>query len=281
MWLLLALLAGAFFTGESLIQRFLMRQQKDAWAFAFFYSLIGAIVALPFMLAAPKIPSQPHVWLLVMLLGLLIVGNNLLLFRSSNFIEASMTGALMKLRLAWIFIFSILFIAGTFSWPKLLGTILAIAAGVIIIHNFKRPKSATGIYLVLGATLFNAGIIVLTKYLLGAFNVGSLTFFATYLPATVLIFLITPRVIPRITKMFREDKWAVVAACVLGALTNLALNAALSLHDATGVIVINEVFLILVLVGEHVLLKEKEQVWTKLVSVGLAIAGAVLIELSP
>jgi len=61
MWLLFSLLAGAFYTGESLIQRFLMRQQKDAWAFAFFYSLVGTIVAFPFMIASPKVPSQPHV----------------------------------------------------------------------------------------------------------------------------------------------------------------------------------------------------------------------------
>jgi drug/metabolite transporter (DMT)-like permease len=141
-------------------------------------------------------------------------------------------------------------------------------------------RLSTGIYLVLAATLFNAGVIVLTKHLLGSFNVASLTFFATYLPVTILMLLITPRVVPRITKMFREDKWTVAAACALGALTNLALNAALSLHDAASVVVINEAFLVLILVGEHVLLKEKERTWTKVASVILAIIGAIFIEVS-
>jgi len=277
MWLLFSLLAGAFYTGESLIQRFLMRQQKDAWAFAFFYSLVGTIVAFPFMIASPKVPSQPHVWLLVLLMGSLIVFNNLLIFRSSNFIEASLTGALLKLRLVWIFILSALFVGSAFSWSKLLGTIFTIAAGFIIVHAFNKPKSAKGIYLVLGATFFNASVIVLSKYLLGSFNAGSLTFFASYLPVTIMIFVITPHAVRRITKMFHEDKWTVAAACTLGALTNLAINAALSLHDATSVIVINEIFLVLVLVGEHVLLKEKEKAWVKLASVCLAIIGAVLI----
>jgi drug/metabolite transporter (DMT)-like permease len=280
MWLIFSLLAGALYTGESLIQRFVLRQQKDAWAFAFFYGLIGTVVAFPFMIVAPKIPTQPHIWLLVLLMGLLVVGNNLLLFRSSNFIEASLTGALMKLRLVWIFIFSLLFMSDVFSWLKLLGTLFAIAAGVIIIHNFKKPRSTTGILLVLGATVFNATIIVLSKYLLESFNVASMTFFAIYLPATIMMFFITPRVLSRVKKMFREDKKAVIIACALGALTNLALNAALSLHDATSVIVINEVFLVIVLAGEHIFLKEKEQPWIKLVSVSLAIIGAVLIEMS-
>jgi uncharacterized protein (UPF0303 family) len=33
------------------------------------------------------------------------------------------------------------------------------------------------------------------------------------------------------------------------------------------------------LIGEHVLLKEKEQLWVKLVSILLAIGGAILIQL--
>jgi drug/metabolite transporter (DMT)-like permease len=280
MWLIFSLLTGALYTGESLIQRFVLRQQKDAWAFASFYGLVGVVVAFPFMIVAPKIPTQPHIWLLVLLMGLLVVGNNLLLFRSSNFIEASLTGALLKLRLVWIFIFSLLFMSDIFSWPKLLGTLFAIAAGVIIVHNFKKPKSTAGILLVLGATVFNASIIVLSKYLLESFNVASMTFFAIYLPATIMMLFITPRLLPRIKKMFREDKKAVIMACALGALTNLALNAALSLHDATSVIVINEAFLVVVLVGEHIFLNEKEKPWIKLVSVSLAIMGAVLIEMS-
>jgi drug/metabolite transporter (DMT)-like permease len=80
MWLFFAILCGAFYTGESLLQRFHLRKQNDAWTFAFFYSLTGTIICFPFMLAAPKIPTSLHIWLLAALVGLLIVGNNLLLF---------------------------------------------------------------------------------------------------------------------------------------------------------------------------------------------------------
>ena len=42
----------------------------------------------------------------------------------------------------------------------------------------------------------------------------------------------------------------------------------------------NEAFLILVLVGEHIYLKEREKTWIKAGTVALAVAGAVLIDLS-
>jgi drug/metabolite transporter (DMT)-like permease len=280
MWLVFALLAGGFFTASNLLQRYHLRQQKDVWTFAFFFSFIGSIVSFPFMLASPKIPSTIEPWLLVIAVGLLIVGNNLLIFKASGLIEASLMNALTKLRLVWVFIFGILFLHTHFSWQKLAGTILAVLAGWVILHRFKKPDNTSGISLILSATLFNAGIIILSKYLLGSFNAVSLTFFASFLPATIFIFILMPQKTKRIRNLFKDDWRIVFLACSLGTFANLSLNVALSLHDATSVLVINEVCLILVLVGEHIYLKEREQAWIKFASVMLAVFGAILIEIS-
>jgi drug/metabolite transporter (DMT)-like permease len=280
MWLFFSVLAGALYTAESLLQRFHLRKQKDVWTFAFFYCLIGTIVSFPFMLASPKIPSNPAIWALAAIVGLIIVGNNMLFFKATGIIEMSVINSLLKLRLVWVFLFGIVFLHDHFSWQKLIGTMLAICAGWVILHSFKRPDSAKGISLILTMTIVNASIIILFKYLLSSFNAVSLTFFADFLPATLFTVLLMPKAVTRIKQFFKDDWRVVVLACTLGALSNLALNAALSLHDASSVLVINETFLILVLVGEHVYLKEREQAWVKLVSVVLAIAGALLIEIS-
>jgi uncharacterized membrane protein len=278
MWFFFAALTGVLYTAEVLAGRFLLRSQKDAWAFSFFYILVGTAITLPFMLADFNVPRQLNLWGLAMLVGALIVTHNLLMFKASNHLEASLVGTLGKLRLAWVFVFGIIFLGAAFSWSQLLGTTLAILAGAVIIHKFKRPESMTGIILVLSSTVFAALIIITTKYLLRSFSVASLTFFATFLPATILNFILMPRARARIKKLFRDDWRLVLLACGLGTFANLALNKALSLHDANSVVVISEVFLILVLVGEHTLLKEKEQPWVKVASVVLAILGAVLIQ---
>lgn len=278
MWFAFAALAGVLYTVEGLLQRFLLRAQKDAWAFSFFYSFVGAVITFPLMLSNPQVPSEVGPWLLALLIGALIVCHNLLIFKATHFIEASLLGALGKLRLVWIFALGIVFLGAAFSWLQLLGTILVILAGLVIVHKFRRPKSMTGVVLVLASTIFAALIIILTKYLLDSFNTVSLTFFATFLPAAILNFALMPRASSRIKTLFKDDWRIVLLTCSFGTLANLALNQALSLQDASSVVIISEVFLILVLVGEHILLKEKEQLWIKAVSVALAISGAILIQ---
>lgn len=189
-------------------------------------------------------------------------------------------GALSKLRLVWILLLGIWLLNDQFSLEKLIGTLLVMSAGIVIVRHIKRPFSMSAVLLVLLSTVFGAAIIILTKYLLHDFNVASLTFFVTFLPAVIINYLIMPRANKRIKGLFKSDWKIVLAACGLGALANLALNQALSLHDATSVIVIGEAFLLLILVGEHILLKEKESGWVKLASVVLAVAGAILIQLS-
>lgn len=277
MWFIFSALAGLLYTGENLLKRHFLRKQKDAWAFAFFYSLVGAIVSFPFMLASPVLPNSVGPWLGALLVGLLVVGNNLFLFKAANHIEASIIGTLFKLKFAWIFLLSILLLGTAFEWTKFVGVVFTIGAGLVIMHRFKRPKDSSGITLVLLATLFNALLIVTSKYLLNYFNAPSLTFFATFLPAVLLNFVLMPKATSRIKNMFAADWKVVFGICAVGALASLALNKALSLHDATSVMIISETFLVFVLAGEHLMLKEKEQLLVKLGSAVLAIAGAVMI----
>lgn len=280
MWLGYALLAGALYTGQGLVTRHILRKQQDAWAFSFYFSLVGALVSLPFMLASPKIPLTWQPWALALVVGFLIVGQNLLNFKASNFIEASLSGAITKFRLVWVFVLGLLVLHEMFSWQKLIGTLLAVGAGLVIIHQFKRPKSFQGVALAFFATLFYAIVIILYKYLFASFNSVSLTFFVTFLPPVLINLVIMPRSLQRIKKIVKEDGKLVFLACGFGALANLALNKGLSLNEATSVLVIIEAFLVVTLVGEHVFLKEKEQVWIKVIAVLLATVGAVLIRLS-
>lgn len=232
------------------------------------------------MLASPQLPATVLSWLLAALIGLAIVGHNLLVFKASGELEASLVGAVSKLRLAWVFLLGLVLLNNDFSWPKLLGTILAIAAGTIVVVGIKRPRSTNAVLLILAATFLNAGLIILSKYLLDSFNALSLTFFAIFLPATIFNFVLMPNVTARIRKLSLNHWPIVLLACSLGAFANLVLFLALALRDASSVLVISEVFLIVVLMGEHLILKEKEYLWVKLVSITLAIAGAILIQVN-
>lgn len=279
MWLFYALLAGVLYTVVGLLTRHLLRGNKDAWAYSFYFSLVGALVSLPFMLADPVLPAGWRPWALALVVGALIVGNNLLFFKAANHIEASLSGAISKFRLVWVFVLSVAVAQTAFSWPVLVGTLLTVAAGLVVIHHFRQPRSLTGVLLVFASTILYAVTIILYKYLFASFGVASATFFAVFLVPAILNFALMPRATARIKTMFKEN-WKIVGlATGFGALANLAMNQGLSLGSSTAVLVIIEAFLVLTLVGEHIFLKEKEMLWVKITAVLLAVAGAVLIRL--
>ncbi len=277
MWLTFAILAGLFFTLQGLLTRHILKGDKDAWAFSFYFSLIGTIVSFPFMLSNPKYPTSLLPWLLVIVVGIIIVGHNLLVFKASHFIEPSLSGAITKFKLIWILLMDSIIYGVVFSWELAAGALLTVAAGFVIVKKLKKPARMSGIWMTLGATLINASIVGLFYKLFPHFNAVSLTFFVAFLPATILNFILMPNARNRVVKIYKKDARNVSIACVLGALANLTMISALQRGNASSVLVILESFLIVTLVGEHFILKEKEAAWIKVLAVILAVAGASLI----
>ena len=282
MWLIFALLGGLLYTVQGLMSRHLLKgAQKDVWAFSFYFSLVGALVSLPFMLAAPVVPSTLGPWLVGLLAACLIVGQNWLVFSAMRYIGPSLSGSISKFRLVWVFGLSVLVLGTGFSWQKLLGTLFVVTAGLVIMKHFSQPQSYLGVGFAFGASLLFAVVIIIYKLLFPAFNAPSLTFFVAFLPPLLINFMIMmPRAWQRIRALYQENSKLVVVACALGALANLALNQGLAIGEASSVLVVVEACLVVTLVGEHIFLKEKEQTWVKTTSVGLAVVGAVLIQLA-
>ncbi len=268
-----------FFTLQGLITRHVLRgNKKDAWAFSFYFSAVGALISLPFLLVNFKVAHTWPYWAVMVLVGLLIVLQNLLNFKSANYLPASVGGAMTKFRLVWVFILGVVILKEALTWQKTLGTALAVLAGIIILNKAKKIGSAEGLTLVFSSTIFYALVIILYKYLFQAFNSQSLTFFIFLFPM-LLNLLIMPSAVKRIITLAKTDGKYVLIACALGGFANLAMNSALSIGEASRVLVIIEAFLIVTLVGEHLVLKEKEHLGIKLVAVILAVLGAILIRL--
>lgn len=279
MWLVFALLSGSFYTVQGLVTRHILKgNKKDAWAFSFYFSAVGALISLPFFLSSIKIPQSYPYWILMIIVGLLIVSQNLLNFKSANHLPASIGGAMTKFRLVWVFILSVLILKEALTWQKTLGTILAVLAGIIILNKVKKIGSVEGFVLVFSSTIFYAIVIILYKYLFQAFNSQSLTFFIFLFPMLINLFIM-PNSIHRIITLAKTDGIFVFIACVFGGFANLAMNYALSVGEASRVLVIIESFLIITLVSEHIVLKERKHLAIKLAAVILAIIGAILIRI--
>lgn len=279
MWFIFSIVSGSFYTIQSLISRHVLKgNKKDAWAFSFYFSFVGSLISLPFLITSFKVAHTWSHWVVMLVVGLLIVLQNLLNFKSSNYLPASVSGAMTKFRLVWVFILSVIILKEAFTWQKTLGTLLAVFAGILIVNKVKKIGSIEGIILIFSSTVFYAIVIILYKYLFQAFNSQSLTFFIFFFPTLINLFIM-PSSIKRIVSLAKTDGRAVCAACAIGGFANLAMNYALSIGEASKVLVIIESFLVVTLVGEHVILKEKDHLMIKLAAVILAMLGAIFIRL--
>lgn len=277
MWLFYTLLAGILLTLHSLLSRHVLKGNKDAWAYSFSFSAVGALISLPFMLVSPVIPSSPYAWGIALLIGALIVLHNWFVFKSTNTLEASVGGALSKFRLIWVFLVGILLLHEVFSWDKLIGMILTITAGIVVLGRFHQPKKMRGIMYVIASTLVNASIIFCYKLSFQYFNVPSMTFFASFLIPAVLNFIIMPKAFQRVGQLMRSDGKVIFLATALGGFGNIAINQSFAIGEVSRITVISEAFVIVTLILEHLYFKERSHLGTKLAAVGLAVLGAVLI----
>lgn len=277
-WFTWALLSGAFYTILGLLSRQILKNNHDSWSFSFFFSLIGALVCLPFALWQPQITTYWFPWAVLVFISLLIVLHNFLSFYSAELLPASISGTLTKFRLVWTLLFGVAWLNEGFTWQKVLGTVLTILAGVIVVFHYQKLKTTQGIWLSAVATIIYALVSVFFKYLFNYFNVGTMTFFIFFIPA-ILNYLLIPRSWSRITQFAKVNGYHILWVGLLAGLANLTANAALASGEISRVGVIIETFLIATLVGEHFFLKEREHLFVKMMAVVLALAGAVLIKM--
>lgn len=279
MWFSFAILSGLFYTGSQLISRHVLKGGKDSWAFSFYFSFVGAIVSFPFMLMDLKLPHSIGLYAVMLFTGFFIVGHNYLIFKAQNYLEPSLQGAILKFRLVWVFALGVILLSESITAYKVIGTILAFLAGVVVVGKFGKRNYLKGITLVIFSTILYSSLIILNKYLLEDFNAASLTFFIFFFP-TIINYIVMPQRQSRITSLSKSDFKFVILSCIFGAFANLAMNEALDLGEASKVLVIIESFLIVILAGEKIFLKEKGSFLTKLIAVGLATAGGILIRIS-
>lgn len=281
MFIFFAILSGLFFGALSLFQRHLLKgNQSDPFAHSFFFSFTSALFILPFMLAKPAFNSDLWAWGLVLLLGLVVVAQNLLSFYALKHASASITGTIAKFRVIWVLLLGIALSHESWSNLKGLGIMLTVIAGILLVARFNQRAEWQGVMLAFIATLFYAVGITIYTPLLAAFNIVTVTFLLFTVP-TVLNFILMKNAIPRIQRMYQQDGWRLLVLGFLSSMANLTMIAAISLGDASPVLAMSEAILIVViLLGEFIILREHQHMTRKILAMTMAGCGAALIHLS-
>jgi len=278
MWLFYVLISSVLFACSSIASRYLLKGAKDSWAYSFWFSGISALLSLPFMLYSPHFSRELKLWGLVVLASALIVVHNFFSFRAFSYVSSSIAGAITKFRLIWILVFGILFLNETLSVLKVIGTLVTIAAGMVLVRQFRAKDGLKGITFAFSATIVYGTVITLYSVLFDGFSVPTLTFLTFAIPA-VLNYVLMSHSFIRAKKQIKQKPFLTLISIAFATFGNLTMNMALSRGEQSKVVLIAESSLALVLLMEIVLLNEREKLRSKIIAIILVLTGVLLVHL--
>lgn len=278
-WLILALLS-AFFDGiGDLINRFIMIKQ-NAIAYAFVWHILAAIFYIPFI-GKINLPNIPFAWFVLVSASILWALAGFTGFLAYKYTEASVKVPLGKSRLLFLLVFSVIFLKESITLLKVVGTFL-IFFGVIIL-TYKNKKvfgklSDRGVQLTLLTALLIALVSILDKVAIKYFSVGLYGFLVYLIPGS-LIGLFAFNKTKEIKKLIKERALVVLISAILGFLFYYLRLKAYSLEEVSKVFPITQLSTLVVVFGGIFILREKTDIFKKILSAIIMILGAILISI--
>lgn len=273
-----AIISGLMYAISGVMGRFILRSQKDTWAYSFWFSFLGAIICLPVMVLNFDSQFSIKIVILCIILSLVVTLHNFLNFKGVGLISPSLVSSLQKTRLIWIFVFSIIFLNNKFQFNELFGVLLLIFSGFLIYLNFRDKSSAKGILFSFVSAILNAFAVIIISELLKSLDLFTTTFLVFLLPAVINL-VIMPKFKERVISMIKINPKLIIITCIVSALANISMNYSLSFLNPTRTIIIIEVISITILLGEVILLKERKKIGIKLLALSLAIIASIVVNL--
>jgi len=280
-WLVLTLLGILVFSPKSLLYRVLMKDdQSDPYAQSVVFFGLGGTLALLFALFHGGFQVQITSRQLLLFLPLTVCATvgPVLLFKAYQRIDASEISILQSSQKLWAVSGAFLFLQEPFSVKKTLGTLVIVVGITITLWRRKRFQVNAGAALVLAATLFYAGMDLVSYYILRDFDAISLIVYVCYLPVVALLVL-RPRTVNMISFYFKPKYSLGVSALALcdtvGTLCFFfAYQAGRNVAQIVplgGLITINSVLLGIIFLKEHA------NIPNKVIGALVTIVGATLV----
>ncbi len=280
-WLALTLLGILVFSPKSLLYRVLMKDdESDPYAQSIVFFGLGGTFALFFSLFHGGFQYQITFSQLLWFLPLTVCATvgPVLLFKAYQRIEASEITILQSSQKLWAVLGAFLLLREPFSVNKTLGTLVIVIGIAITLWRRTKFQVNEGVALVLVATLFYAGMDLVSYYIVRDFDAISFIVYVCYLPVVTLL-LLRPQTLKKISYYFKP-KYAlsvsVLALCdTIGTLCfffayQVGRNAA-QIVPLAGLITINSVLLGIIF------LKEYTNIPNKVIGALVTVVGAVLV----
>lgn len=294
MWFWLLVIGGFFKSVHKLLERVILREEKESISLAFFLQASSIPIVLPLFLLGLKFSQEAFLPYFVLLVVAVIDTLAVFLIRESiRLLEISLREIIYQIRIFFVLILSALFLNESLNFLKVFGSSL-IFLGIVmavfkrrkigwfrekLVKIFKRKEQkSTGIFLTLAAALVTAFELMGWKYLFGYFTVP-FTLFCISLISTFLFLIVVPNLTKRVLNLVKGEKGKLVLLDgFLGNVSWILFFWATSMTEASKTLPIDQAFMFLAVLGGIIFLGEKERIWQKVLGGILAGIGVVLVK---
>jgi len=276
-WFILALLAGAASNFFNIFNRSSLKDKGDSTVYAWWFELFRFLVFLILFLTNTILPSEPIAYLWLLLFGLTEVFSVYYFMRSHQLTELSLSTFVIKLQLIWTPILAFIFIGERLMLVDYCG-IAIILFGIFIAIYSPEMKKDKGIMITFISSLLISLLAIFVKKA-ADYAITPLVMMSMSFPSIVILPLLMKNAQQRILSISKNS----LRKNILGALSNVVAMylsvSAVRIGSTSKVSAVYQGMMVIAIFYSIVVLKEKKQLWQKIIGAGVVILSLSLLSL--
>lgn len=277
-WFIFAIISGIGFAASRVISRALLKKQGDALAFTAINDFIAGLVLLPFVFISFHLPENPITWLYFGGIVIFAFLADWISFIALKKVDVAEYQIINQSRHIFILVGGLLVFSETIGIAKMLAITLIIGGVIISQYEGNKIKVNKGALLALVSTFFAVVAFVFAKLAVRDFS-ESAAAAIEFLFIGIICFALLKLKPAKIIDELRMQRWGiVVAGCIYG-IFELTLFFALKSGEASKVVPVTQVSLIITLLAGILFLNERERIVQKILGISTIAAGIALIYL--
>lgn len=275
-WIFLSVIAGLASNAFGFLNRYLLKDQEDATAYAWFFEITRIFLFLIIAISFDwKIIITTQSVILFLLLGITEGISIYWYMKMHENTHLSLSAILSRTRLIWIPIIAFFLIHERLHLSDYAGIIILFIGLCIVLSPKKMLVDKGATYANLSAFMIALNTVIMKMALPYGSN-SIINIAITIIPAICFPFMMKNSV-QRMKKVFRERlsiKFLAIAANVLSVYT---FTAALRLGDSGKVNALYQGMLVFSILAGIIFLKEREDIGKKLIGSAVTIAGVLIL----
>ncbi|MDP3093555.1 MAG: GRP family sugar transporter [bacterium] len=277
-WFFYALLSAVFISVFSVLARVFLKGKGDAVAFVFLIDFLSAFFLIPIVFLEQKYYRLDlNLLVFIIFVTLIYAVTDILFIKARQMEEVSTVSMVVQAGLVWSLFGGAIFFRESLLLNKIAGVCLIAAGNIVALWQGQGIKLSRGLKLLFLATLLFTVSSLIDKYMVGNVFSPALYKTFTFLITSFWIFCFMPNRVKRIKDELKLQKWTVVLTGLSFCLGIFFFIKALQVGEASRVLPVQNISLILSVLAGIFILKEKERLWQKIVGLLVVFIGVLCL----